>query len=60
MHHTDTGDVDSAGYEVVSFMYHDKKVAGGSGGKLAHERQKDEGGIRKKKTRKEKFEQISK
>jgi len=59
MHNTDT-DVDSAGYEVVSFMYHDKQVAGGSGGKLAHERQKDEGGIRKKNTRKEKYEQISK
>ena len=60
MNHTDTGVVDSAGYEVVSFMYHDKQVAGGSGGKLAHERQKDEGGIWRKNTRKEKYEQISK
>ena len=51
MHHTAIGDRHSAGYEVIlmiSFVICHDKQAGGGGGKMAHERQKGEGGVRRK------------
>ena len=59
MHHTAIGDGDSAGYEVIlmiSFVIcHDKQAEDGRGmGKMGHECQKEEGGVRRKNTSKEK------
>jgi hypothetical protein len=48
---------------MMSFVIcHDKQagVGGRGGGEMAHERQKDEDGVRRKNTSKEKIEQISK
>ena len=59
MHHTAIGDGDSAGYEVILripfVICHDKQAEGGWGvGKMGHECQKEEGGVRRKNTSKEK------